>query len=403
MRAAVSTAHDPLPDYHRWRSRSVTVAGHTYALASKPGLVGHGRDDAAMTLLAERVAVTPGATVVQMQCGSGLFAAVARIGHGAGELYLTDRSLVAAEAARRTMLANGIGNASVFHGHGSAPLDPLLRADVVAIRIPTEKMALMQLLADAFAMLRIGGQCCIAGATNEGIKSAATLLADLFGNVTVLGTQSGHRAVMAVKRTSTPSDAAILAQPYLLHDAFHPIDVTLRGTPLRLFSRPGVFSWEHLDEATAILAGEMEVRPADDVLDLGCGSGALGILAALQSGTGRVRLVDADSEAIRCATRAIDVAGITNTSAICSDVGGEVLGERFDVVVTNPPFHVGKGTDLDVPTQFIRDAWQVLKPNGRLALVANRTLPYEKLIQSTFGNVKMLHDGTRFKVLGATR
>ena len=392
-----------LQDYHRWRSRAVTVSGRSYAVASKPGLLSHSRDDAATRLLAECLVIAPGATVVQMHGGGGLFAAVASLGRGAARVVVTDRSLVAVEAVRRTFEANGIGNGTVFHGHGSAPLDPELRADVVAIRIPTEKLALLQLLADAFALLRVGGSCCIAGATNEGIKSAATLMAALFGNATVLGTQSGHRAVMSVKRASTASDTTMLANVSLQHDAFHLLDVTLRGTSLRLFSRPGVFSWEHVDNATSLLADVMDVRPGDDVLDLGCGSGGLGILAAGISGTGRVRLVDVDSEAIRCATRAIDAAGLVNCSAVCSDIAHEVREERFDLVVANPPFHVGKGTDLDVPSQFIVDAWQVLKRGGRLALVANRTLPYEKLVYATFGNITTLHDGTRFKVLGATR
>ena len=392
-----------LQDYHRWRSRAATVSGRSYAVASKPGLLHHSRDDAATLLLAERVVVAPGATVVQMNGGGGLFAAVASLGRNAARVIVTDRSLVAVEAVRRTFEANGIGNGTVFHGHGSAPLDPELRADVVAIRIPTEKLALLQLLADAFALLRVGGSCCIAGATNEGIKSAATLTAEIFGNVTVLGTQSGHRAVMSVKRAAMSSANDLLANAALQHDAFHSLDVILRGTSLRLFSRPGVFSWEHVDDATALLADVMDVRPGDDVLDLGCGSGGLGILAAQISGSGRVRLVDVDSEAIRCATRAIDAGALANCTAISSDIAYAVREERFDLVVTNPPFHVGKGTDLDVPSQFIVDAWQVLKPGGRLMLVANRTLPYEKLVYSTFGNIATLHDGTRFKVLGATR
>ena len=404
MRTALpSTAAPPSQDYHRWRSRSVTIAGRPIALATKPGLVSHGRDDTAAVLLAERVAFPPGATVVQLHCGGGLFGTVAAAVRGASQVLLTDRSLVAVEAAKRTLHANGVTNAVVHHGHGSAPLDASLQADVVAIRIPTEKSALLQLLADAFTMLRVGGQCSIAGATNEGIKSAAALLGALFGNATVLGTQSGHRAVMAVKRGAVPSDDSVLAHAFLRHDAFNAIQCTLRGTPLQLFSRPGVFSWEHLDEATELLADLMPVKLGDDVLDLGCGSGALGMLAAAISVTGRVRLADVDSEAIRCAARAIATAGQANACAVSSDVADAVRDERFDVVVTNPPFHVGKGTDLEVPTQFIFDAWQVLKRGGQLALVANRTLPYERIIQSTFGNIVTLHNGARFKVLGATR
>ena len=393
----------PLLDYHAWRRRTVAISGASYIVTTKPGLPAHGRDDAAMLLLAERVLVPPGAIVVQMQCGSGLFGAVAALAHGAAHVYLTDRSVVAVEAARRTMMHNEIDNATVLAGHGSMPLDPALRADVVAIRIPTEKLAVLQLLADAFAMLRIGGQCCIAGATNEGVKSAATLLKSLFGNATVLGTESGHRAVMAVKRAPTASDTTVLANPALKHDAFHALDVTLRGESMELFSRPGVFSWEHLDEATTILAECMDVRRGDDVLDLGCGSGPLGMLAARLSVTGQVCMVDVDTEAVRCASRAIERAGRTNCDVLTSDVASSVRDRRFDLVLTNPPFHLGKGTDLEVPAQFIVDAWQVLKPGGRLALVANRTLPYERIIQERFGNLVTLFDGRRFKVLGATR
>lgn len=390
-------------DYHTWRRRTVTISGAAYAVATKPGLPAHGRDDAAMLLLAERVMVPPGAIVVQMQCGSGLFGAVAAQARGAAHVYLTDRSVVAVEAARRTMEHNAISNATVRAGHGSAPLDPALRADVVAIRIPTEKLALLQLLADAFAILRIGGQCCIAGATTEGIKSAATLLKSLFGNATVLGTESGHRAVMAVKRAPTPSDPTMLANPTLTHDGFRALNVTLRGESLALFSRPGVFSWEHLDEATSILAECMDIRRGDDVLDLGCGSGPLGLLAARLSVTGRICMVDMDTEAVRCAALAVERAGAGNCDVLTSDVTSAVSTRRFDLVLTNPPFHVGKGTDLEVPAQFIADAWQVLKPGGRLALVANRTLPYERLIHERFGNLVTVHDGARFKVLGATR
>ena len=392
-----------LPDYHIWRQRSVTVAGHRYAVATKPGLLGHGRDDVAAMLLAERVVIEPGSTVVQMQSGSGLFGAVASISRKAGQVFLTDRSIVGVEASRRTLAECGVTNGTVLLGHGSAPLDPSVRADVVAIRIPTEKSALLQLLADAFAVLRVGGRCTIAGHTLEGVKSGATLLKDLFGNATVLGNDSGYRAVMAVKRTATPADPALLDNPMLAHGVFRPIDVVLRGEALQLFSRPGVFSWEHLDEATSILADVMPVERGDDVLDLGCGSGALGLLAARLSGTGRVTMLDVDSEAVRCAQRAIDATSHQNCRAICSDVTAAVREERFDLVVTNPPFHVGKATDLDVPTQFILGAWHVLKRGGTLALVANRTLPYERVIHDTFGNLTTLHDGARFKVLSARK
>ena len=77
--------------------------------------------------------------------------------------------------------------------------------------------------------------------------------------------------------------------------------------------------------------------------------------------------------------------------------------ERFDVVVSNPPFHLGKSTELAIPWAFIDEAYDRLAPGGRLYLVANRTLPYERLIAERFGDVRTAHDGRRFKVIGSVR
>jgi 16S rRNA (guanine1207-N2)-methyltransferase len=114
-------------------------------------------------------------------------------------------------------------------------------------------------------------------------------------------------------------------------------------------------------------------------------------------------MVDADADAVRCAARGVAKASLANVEIRASDVGGAVRDERFDVVVSNPPFHQGKATDLMVPQQFIADAHAHLHVGGRLYLVANRTLPYEKVIADRFGDVRTIHDGRRFKVLGATR
>ncbi|HEY4218624.1 MAG TPA: class I SAM-dependent methyltransferase [Gemmatimonadaceae bacterium] len=378
------------------------VAGRSYSVATKPGVFAYGHVDTSTSMLASEAVVEPGGVVVHLNCGGGL-AGVAAASGNAQRVYLTDRNVVNAEAARRTIEANGIANAEVLLGHGTIPLPPDLRADTVTIRIPKEKVALRQLLRDAFDVLRVDGRCYVAGPTNEGIKSAARLVAELFGDANAVAHESGHRVLFARKRSEVALVDDTAGAEFLGHDDFNRIEATLRGEPTVLFTRPSVFSWDHVDEATSILADAIDVRPGESVLDLGCGAGPLGIVAARLSGTGKITLVDADMEAVRSTKKSAAAAGIHNCRVLPSDVAGAVLGEQFDVVVTNPPFHVGKATDLDVPLQFIRDAFDVLSPGGRLFLVANRTLPYERPIYQRFGNIVTVVDGRRFKVLSATR
>ncbi|CAN5765085.1 class I SAM-dependent methyltransferase [soil metagenome] len=388
--------------YRTWRTYSATIGGQSYEVATKPGTFAQGRLDPAALLLAEHTKVASGDCVVHLNCGNGLTGAVAAKAAPDVRVYLCDRNVVSTEAARRTLDANGIASGDVLLGHGTHVLPADLRADSVVIRIPPERVALLQLLMDAFSILKDGGRCYIAGATNEGIKTAANTIETIFGNARVLARDSSHRVIVAARRTTEPALPDGVDVAMLDSNSFRDVNVTLRGHAYRLCSRPGVFSWEHLDEATSILADVMEIRDGDTVLDLGCGSGALGIVASSLT-SGRITMVDADIEAVRSATRTAEANGLTNWRALASDVAGAVLDERFDVVVTNPPFHVGKATDLDVPLQFIIDAHDVLAPGGRMFLVANRTLPYEQAVKHRFGNVSNLHDGPRFKVLTAVR
>lgn len=368
-------------------------------------------DDSAL-LLARHVAVRPGDTIVHLGCGNGLAAAGAT---PAATALLADRHIANVAAARWTLALNGIAG-EVVHAAGATPLahgatpratdDALLVADgsvdVVTIRIPVEKGAVLPLLRDAHRMLRIGGRCWLAGGNDEGIKPAVRLLEALFGGVAVAAQGGGHRLVVATRRDAPIPDDETLHSPWLDRDAFREVSMTVRGEPLVLYTRPGVFSWEHLDEATSLLAEAMRIPDGARVLDFGCGGGVLGVVASRLAGV-PATCVDADAEALRSARRTLDGAGLREARVLASDAGEAVLEERFDVVVTNPPFHHGKATTLDVPRQFIADAHAVLERGGWLQLVANRTLPYEGVLREYFGDHAVLVENPRFKVLAARK
>ena len=397
------TRHAYVNDQYRvWLENRIDVAGRSIALASKPGVFAHGDLDPSTILLVQHIRPAKDSVVIHMNCGNGVLGAALANEGKAARIMLTDRNVLAVEAARRTLDANGAAHAETLVGHGANALPSDLKADIVAIRIPHEKTALLQLLHDAHRVLKLGGMCYVAGANNEGARTAARTMELIFGNATTVATESGHRVVRAIKQAPVPGDHAP-ASPYVDPNVFNEQTVELRGATYTFASRPGVFSWDHLDEATSILVEHMDVRPSDRVLDLGCGYGVLGTVAGKTATQHPVTMLDVDAEAVRSALRSASAAGLTNARAIVSDIAAAVLEERFDLVITNPPFHVGKSTDLSVPIQFLADAFHVLAPGGRLNLVANRTLPYEGAIRFLFRNLTTVHDGRRFKVLSAVK
>ena len=290
-----------------WTEIIIPVRGGTILAAARPGLPAHGRIDPAALLFAGHARIEPDELVLGLNCGNGVAGAAAAKA-GAGRIVLTDRNIVAVEATRRTLALNGSdARAEVIACHGAYAVPADVVADVVFIRIPKDRDSLLQLIADAFVRLRIGGRCYLAGANAEGAKTAAKILAEVFGDANSIAHGGGSRVVLATRKSESPHagldgefDAAALAG-----DAYHVVQAELRGFDVTLHARPGVFSRAHVDEATALLANAMRIEDGEHVLDLGCGSGALGIVAAKLTPAGSVTMVDADVEAVRSAARAL--------------------------------------------------------------------------------------------------
>jgi 16S rRNA (guanine1207-N2)-methyltransferase len=393
---------DEAGEYHRWVTLRLQAGGRELEVATKPGVPGHEGLAAATGLLLDHVdhlALEPGGSLLDLHCGRGEVGALAASLHPGLRVRAFDRNLAATEAARRTLAANGVADAEATHAAGPDPGDPA-RFDAATVRLPQGRIPTLHQIRAAFHALRPGGICLLAGANDEGIRTALRQMGEVFGEVEVLGYRGGSRVGLAVR------PAGDLAEPFewLDPERFHRFTIDAPDGPLTVLSRPGVFSWDRLDAGSRALLETMEIAPDDDVLDLGCGYGPVGLVAARRSISGRTVLVDVDSEAVRSARRSAAENGLAErVEVIASDAARTVHDRVFDVVLSNPPFHLEKGTNLDIPAQFIRDAAAVLRVGGCLYLVANRTLPYERWLEESFGAYQMVRDGREFKVLRALR
>jgi len=353
-------------------------------------------------LLAENLEVNPSDVVLNLNCGAGLVGTVAATRASGGRCIMADANLLAVEAAGRTARANGVARAEVHLSSGTSHLAPVPSVDVAAARAPKGRLPTLQLIGDAFRALRPDGRLYLAGANDEGIQPALARARAIVGNLAVLDYGKGARVGVAIKAASGPIPEE-LANPLLDHGTFQAYTVELRGRSFEVRSRPGVFSWDELDPATRILAEVMEIQPGERVLDLGCGTGILGVVAAQLARPGAVWLVDADVDAVDSARLTAAVNGATNCQALPSDSTSAVADRRFDVVLTNPPFHIGKGTEHDVARQFFRDVATVLAEDGRFYVVANGFLRYEAALREIYPVVETVFTDTRYKVIRARR
>ena len=76
-----------------------------------------------------------------------------------------------------------------------------------------------------------------------------------------------------------------------------------------------------------------------------------------------------------------------------------VPGERFDRVLSNPPFHAG----VDVLYPLVDEAYAHLRFHGRLYLVLMRYVGVKRHIEKVFGNCRIVAQSEKHTVLMAER
>jgi 16S rRNA (guanine1207-N2)-methyltransferase len=259
---------------------------------------------------------------------------------------------------------------------------------------PRQREESRALMARAVLATRPGGLVVAAVANDAGARSAEADLARLARPVETL---SKHKCrVFWAERTQSANDPALLREWQSLDDV-RPID---EG---RFVSRPGLFAWDRIDAGSRLLSEHLPTRLTGRAADLGAGFGYLTArLLERCPGITAVDLYEAESRALDLARR--NLAAFEPRVALAyrwHDVTAG-LPARYDVIVTNPPFHTG-GQDSrpDVGRRFIAAARASLNPGGILLLVANRHLPYESTLADGFRNVSVLAQEHGYKIVRA--
>jgi len=178
----------------------------------------------------------------------------------------------------------------------------------------------------------------------------------------------------------------------------------LRLVPeLDLYSRPGLFSWNRIDDGSALLAEHLPASLPGVGADLGAGFGWLSREILRRAADVRaLHLYEVERRALDAAQRNLaPFADKVDLEYHWRDVSAGLPARVFDWIVMNPPFHAGKQADAGLGQAFIRAAATGLKHGGVLYMVANRRLPYERVLTECFSRFDVLADDQGFKALRA--
>lgn len=243
---------------------------------------------------------------------------------------------------------------------------------------PEAQFQLMNLL----SLLPVGTDIFVVGENRSGVRSAEQMLAE-FASLNKV--DSARRCGLYHGRLEKQPtfDAKSFWDEYHL-DA------------LSIKTLPGVFSRDGLDVGSQLLLSTLTPHTKGKILDVGCGAGVLATVLASHSPKVRLTLCDVSAPAVE-ASRATLAANGFEGDVFASNVFSEVTG-RFDMIISNPPFHDGLQTSLEAAQTLIRGAVRHLNSGGELRIVANAFLPYPAVLDETFGFHEVIAQNGRFKV-----
>jgi 16S rRNA (guanine1207-N2)-methyltransferase len=179
------------------------------------------------------------------------------------------------------------------------------------------------------------------------------------------------------------------------------IRTTLRNKKFEFLTSSSVFSKRQVDQGTRLLIEAMVLPQTGNVLDIGCGYGAVGIAVATFNPQLRIIMTDVNTRAVGLAKQNTQINKVTNAEVRRGNLYEPVQDIKFNCVLSNPPVSAG----METVKAIIRDAPSVMAPKASLQMVirskiGSKTLP--AIFNETFSNCEVLARESGYRVLIGT-
>ncbi len=272
-------------------------------------------------------------------------------------------------------------------------------ADMVLIKVPKS----LAMLEDQLHRIRpvLNGSTVIiaAGMTKNIHLSTMALFEKIIGPTKTSLARKKSRLIFS----QLDKDRVVQGNPYpQSYKTGHKLD----DVELEVVNHAAVFSRDKLDIGTRFF---IENLPVDEkyktIVDLGCGNGVLGLIAAIKNPAAGLIFTDESYMAVESSiANFLSVyAEAREAEFLQTDCLQGVADDSVSLVLCNPPFHQNNAINDDVAWQMFTESKAALESKGELWVVGNRHLAYHAKLKHLFGHCDVIASNKKFVIYKAVK
>ncbi|WP_327110080.1 methyltransferase [Nocardia sp. NBC_01730] len=292
-------------------------------------------------------------------------------------------------------LANNARTAGLSDRYTAHPLGSHLLGDVrvVLLRLPRVLSGLAE-VADAIARYADPEVEVFAGGRDKHLtKSMNDVLAQSFSEV-------------RASRGRQKSRTLLVGGPKPVGHPRFPVRARLDELDIDVVAHGAAFSGARLDIGTRFLLQHLKwMKPdARDAIDLGCGTGILAVALAKARPGIKVVGTDQSAAAVASARETAEANQVADRVTVMrDDAMSSAADNSADLVLCNPPFHVGAAVHTGSAIKMFAETGRVLRPGGELWTVYNSHLNYRGVVERMVGRTEVVGRNRKFTVTRSVR
>ena len=191
----------------------------------------------------------------------------------------------------------------------------------------------------------------------------------------------------------------------------YPQSYILENTQYTIVNHANVFSRESLDIGTRFFLQHLpESSKYETIIDLACGNGVVGLIAAEKNPSAELIFMDESFMAVESAKenfqKNFNSQGVNDTKKaqfIVNDCLSGIEENSVDLILNNPPFHQNNAIGDDIAWKMFRQSKEVLKEKGELWVVGNQHLGYHIKLKKLFTDCEVIASNKKFVILKAVK